>query len=178
MKTARHRQVNQIFIGEPHPGALQLRGGWIDKVGCIIRPMGGPGILKAQILVFGFQNRWVAEGETQGLLAKRLSRLTGSIKTIGWDLSELFRINSDCLLGQMEVFAYCQGDPCPERKNPGERQGVCAVCLYSRKGHLVLHSEARQLLQSVKCQKRLTHNSHNHPGNLRRSVEWSQKAYI
>lgn len=52
------------------------------------------------------------------------------------DYSALFRINPDYLLRQRVVFASCQGegDPCPERKNPGERQGVCAYIYTAGKG--------------------------------------------
>lgn len=70
-------------------------------------------------------------GDDTGVAGKETEPAYCSIKNTGWGLSEPFGINSDSLLGQMDVFAYCQGDPCPERKNPGERQGVCVQYVYT-----------------------------------------------
>lgn len=151
MRVAWQWQVNQIFI-ELHPLALQQQKGsnevWVlqDLPGytCWLASPKSWGVCGSSDLFWRGQNSWDVVVE--------LKRC--------WDYPALcIKINFCDVLGWINVCTYWWGDSCAKRM--GKLSGVWGmhIGVYTLgKGTRICNTLEKQLLQSVKCQKRLNHN--------------------
>lgn len=151
MRAAWQWQVNQIFI-ELHPLALQQQKGSNEVR--VLQDLPGVHMLISFPKIL--RQRWsfwlVLEGA-------RIVEVVAELKRC-WDYAALcFRINFSDVLGWINVCTHWWDDSCT--KTIGKLSGVWGMYIgvYTLgKGTRFCNSLEKQLLQSVKCQKRLNHN--------------------